>query len=260
MKVVDFARSFVTFRRDWTVRQGITQSQPSPYALNNARIQIECRCEVTELPSGEAVTYVLGASCKSERVGVPEHIWMDPNADFAPVFSAEDFLLMKSWDRNDKGVMLYPPSLGVQPERQSGRVAEAYEGLRIDIRTAEGRALGTVEEVVRATLENRPLVARTEFGEEAGYREGLEDPVKPVNANERDSLCQPDTGPVILPDLSGRYDRFIERFRMAFSAFNAPDWAEFIVQVPTPIAEGISVNHYSESWRLKTKNTLIEVA
>lgn len=259
MQVCDFARSFVTFRRDWTVRPGITQSQPSPYALNNARIQLECRCEVAELPAGDAVTYVLGASCKSERVGAPRDIWMDPNADFAPVFSSEEFLVMKSWDRNDKGVLLYPPSLGVQQERRWGRVAGAYEGLRIDIRTTEGRALETVDEIVRATLENRPLAARTVFGEEAGYRVVLEYPVKTMNANERDGVYQTDTGPVILPDLSKGVDPFISRFRLAFSAFNAPDWAEFIVQVPTPIAEGISVNHYSEALRLNAKNTLIAI-
>ena len=259
MKICDFSRSFVTFRRDWAKRPGITQSQPSPYALNNARIQMECRCEVTDLRGGAAVDYVLGASCKSERVGVSEDIWMDPNADFAPVFSREDFLLMKSWDRNDKGVMLYPPSLGVQPERQVGKVADAYEGLRIDARLTEGRALGTPEEIVRATLEGRPLVARTEFGEEEGYRVVLDYPVKTMNANERDGIYQTDTGPVILPDLSRPYDTFIERFRLAFAAFNAPDWAEFIVQVPTPIAEGISVNHYSQTRRLGTRNTLIEV-
>ncbi|MSS72104.1 MAG: hypothetical protein EXS64_11515 [Candidatus Latescibacteria bacterium] len=259
MKICDFSRSFVTFRRDWAARPGITQSQPSPYDLNSARIQLECRCEVTDLRGGSPVEYVLGASCKSERVGVPEGIWMDPNADFAPVFSREDFLLMKSWDRNDKGVMLYPPSLGVQPERHVGRVADAYEGLRIDVRLVEGRALETAEEIVRATPENRPLVARTEFGEEAGYRVVLEYPVKTMNGNERDWIYQTDTGPVILPDLSRPYDTFIERFRMAFAAFNAPDWAEFIVQVPTLLAEGISVNHYSETRRLKTKNTLIEI-
>ena len=143
--------------------------------------------------------------------------------------------------------------------RRGGTQEEAFREAFELVDLADDMGLDTVWLAETHFNQNRPLAARTEFGEEEGYRVVLDYPVKTMNANERDWVYQTDTGPVILPDLSRPYDNFIERFRMAFAAFNAPDWAEFIVQVPTPIAEGISVNHYSQTRRLKTKNTMIEV-
>ena len=157
------------------------------------------------------------------------------------------------------------PGIEVVAQANGGREAIARaqvvrpDLILMDIRMTEGRILETVGEIIAATIENHPLVARTEFGEEEGYHVVLDYPVKTMNANERDGIYQTDTGPVILPDLSGAQATFVERFRLAFVAFNAPDWAEFIVQVPTPIAQGISVNHYSEARRLNARNSLIDV-
>ena len=43
---------------------------------------------------------------------------------------------------------------------------------------------------------------------------------------------------------------------LAFSAFNNPDWIEFIIQKPTPISRGLSVNHYSEIVQPDCANSL----
>jgi hypothetical protein len=50
--------------------------------LNNARILIECCCQLTHRKSGITSLYVLGASCKTEQVGVMHDIWTQPNAVF----------------------------------------------------------------------------------------------------------------------------------------------------------------------------------
>ena len=81
--VCDFSRSFLTFRLDFEKKAPATVSHRPPYSLNNARIQIECRCRLTDKRTGEMQTFVLGASCKTERVGVDHDIWTEPNADFA---------------------------------------------------------------------------------------------------------------------------------------------------------------------------------
>ena len=58
--------------------------------------------------------------------------------------------------------------------------------------------------------------------------------MKTINANERDWIYQTDTGPHLLPDLSrARPTICCGGMRLAFSAFNVPDWIEFIVRVPT---------------------------
>ena len=46
---------------------------------------------------------------------------------------------------------------------------------------------------------------------------------------------------------------------MAFVAFNATSWAEFILRVPTPLADGVSVYHYSKAVRVDSYNEIIEL-
>src|SRR5689334_11134335 len=132
MKAVDFSRSYLTFRIDTLKKPPKTVSHQPPFTLNNARVQIDCCCEIEDKLSGLIQDFVLGASCKTERVGVEQDIWLEPNADFVPIFSREEFMHLKTYDLADKGVMLYPPSLGVQSERQTVKVAEAFDSLRID--------------------------------------------------------------------------------------------------------------------------------
>lgn len=203
----------------------------------------------------------MGASCKTERVGVERDIWIEPNADFVPILSQDDYLIVKTYDVANKGVPFYPPSRGMQPERQFGKVADAYDSIRLDVRRVEGELLETAEQIVDATLDPNcpPLVARTVI--EAGrYSAVLEYPVKTMNASERDFIYQTDTGPVLMPDFSRETDDLISGFEMAFVAFNSPDWAEFVVRVPTSVGDGIEVYHYSKFVRLDTQNQVIRTA
>ena len=109
-----------------------------------------------------------------------------------------EFLSLKTYDIVGRQLPLYVESLGLQPERQVVRVEEAFESARTDVERVEARTLTTSAEAVEAILANRTLVARTHY---SGGRYGveLEYPVKTVNANERDVLFQPDTGPVLVP-------------------------------------------------------------
>jgi hypothetical protein len=258
MKTIDFARSFFTFRIDTLKKAPETVSQKPPFSLNNARIPIECRCEITDKQTQTSQEFVLGANCKAEQVGVERDIWHQPNADFVPIFSRDRFLTIKTYDRADRRVMLYPPSRGEQPHRQSGNVAEAFDSVRIDLCHCEGTILETADQIVGAVLENWRLVARTEI-ENKDYVALIEYPIKTMNANERDNIYQPDTGPVIFPDLSRKWEDLINGLELAFVAFNSSGWAEFLVRVPTPIAEGISVFHYSRSVRFDTKNEVVRL-
>ena len=82
---------------------------------------------------------MLGASCKTERVGVDSDIWTDPCGDFVPVFSKDQFLILKAYDRADKGVMFFPREEGVQPERQIGSIGETYVSAGYDLEYLEAR-------------------------------------------------------------------------------------------------------------------------
>ena len=60
-----------------------------------------------------------------------------------------------------------------------------------------------------------------------------------MNANERDMVYQTDTGPVLFPDLSAEPENLLTTLELAYSAFNCPDWVEFIVRVPTAISDDL---------------------
>lgn len=259
MQVPDLLRSFLTFRIDLAKQPAITVSAKPPFTLNNARILLEARCLIHDRQTGVTTAYVLGAACKTEQVGVASDIWLQPNADFCCVLSTEDFLILKSWDKNDKGVMFYPPARGPQPERQIGKVAEAFDRIKINVRMVEGELLPTTDAIVQATLADELLVGRVEFSALDRYDVTLDFPIKTINASERDHIYQTDTGPILFPDFSAPFAHIMETFHLAYVAYNAPDWAEFIVRVPTPLTDAISVNHYSKAVRLETKNSIIRL-
>jgi hypothetical protein len=141
METLEFHRSFFTFRIDTLKKQPKTVSHKPPLTLNNARIPIECRCRITEKETQQTHEFFLGANCKTERVGVPQDIWTMPNADFVPICSRTQWMVLKAFDRVGKGVALYPPSLGEQPERQIVDVAESFDSLRIDLTKTDGEVL-----------------------------------------------------------------------------------------------------------------------
>ncbi len=260
--VTDFGRSFVRFRIDLNVTQPRTISQTPPFTLNNARFPPECVCRLTtgQGAAAKTVEYVLGASCKAEQVHVRENIWHDPAADMCLVATRDEFLVIKSWDRNNRGVMLSPPTLGPQPERQAGKCSEAFTDMNIDLRQASGELLTTTEEIVSAVLSNRPLVSQTEFSLSDGSHVFLEYPVKVVNASEREMFYQVDTGPVLVPDLTA-FDgtHAISSLRLAFIAHNTLGCTEMLLNVPTPIGHGLSVNHYSQVMQVHAVNRMIAV-
>ena len=257
MQVLDYHRSYFMFEIDFEAFPPKTVTDSRQNLHNRARIRIDCRCVITG-EDGSRVDFYLGESCKTERVGADRSlgIFTQPNADFRPVMSEEETLIMKSWERNDRGVMLTPPSLGPQPERHVIATGEAFHGHRFMLRHEEGIALETPSEVVAAVDAGSPLIARTEFAS-GGYRVELEYPVFTINVSERYDFFQTDTGPVLYPDLDKPFSSLADSLYLAFSAFNRPDWIEFIVQRRTPVAKGVTVNHYSESVITDSTNTII---
>ena len=249
MKVIDFSRSFVSFRIDTTKKPPTTVTHEPPFSVNNARVLIDCRCVITDKETENTEAFVLGASCKTERVGVERDIWTEPNADFVPIFSSTHFMHIKTYDRVGRNIERYPPSQGVQPERQVEAVAEAFDVVRIDVSESDGELLGTVDAIITATLENDPLVARTDLQNDR-YRAVIDYPIKTMNASPRDRIYQTDTGPVLLPDLSRSWDDLIGGMELAFSAFNTDSWTEFLVRCANPVADGVRVYHYSRRVRV----------
>ena len=253
----DFNTSFFHFEIDHKVRPAITITAKQPIPHNQVRIPLECRCEVTD-GDGQKGHYVLAASCKTERVGVEQDIWMNPNADFCVVCSDEDFVIIKRWQECD--ITLERESGMAQPvERQVGKCDEAWTGHRRDVQMVAAQLLESNQQIIEATLGNRPIVSRTEFDLSSGQHVMIEYPIKTINVSNRAGNYQVDTGPVLYPDLSIGHEQFVGNFRLAFIAHNCPQWAEFVVNVPTPISGGAQVNHFSKPMRVDGRNSMLEL-
>jgi hypothetical protein len=251
VRVLEFARSSVTFRIDLDKKPPSTLTHKPPYTMNNARVILESRLRVTERASGRVRTFFHAASCKTERVGADVDLWLQPNADFIPIFGNERFLTLKTFARAGVQTQFYPPGSGTQSDRQSGSIEEVFDRVHLDLVEREGEALPDAKTIVKATLANDPLVVVTSI-ESDRYVAELEFPVKTMNANERDWIYQTDTGPVLFPDLGREPEELLPGLEVAFVAVNSPDWADFIVRTPTAIADtdGVEVHHYSRAIRI----------
>lgn len=248
-RVLDFARSTMTFRIDLDKVPPRTLSHRPPYQVNNARVVLECRCRIRDRATGRVHTVVLGATCKTERVGGDADLWLMPNGDFIPIFSDDEFMHIKSFARAGMGSQLEPPGTGEQPDRLRVPITGTFDRVHLDVVERAGERLEGAAAIVGAVLANDRLVGIHRI-ESDRYVAEIEYPVKTINANERDWVYQTDTGPILFPDLDGEPDELLTRLELAFTAANSPTWAEFIVRVPTPIADGVSVHHYSKAVRL----------
>ena len=117
------------------------------------------------------------------------------------------------------------------------------------------------EAICAATYAGDPLVAQTEISnDETGLRAVIEYPVKSMNTNREKGAYQVDTGPVAFPDLSQRRNGcHADAISLAFVAFNAPHFADFVLEVPTRVG-GEEVHHFSQVLSLPANNRLFSVS
>ena len=122
-----------------------------------------------------------------------DNIWTEPNADFIPIFSLDQYMNLKTFAQAGTKVELYPPGSGTQSDRQSGQVSETFDDFRIDIVERPAQRLESAKDIVEATLANHPLIARTTL-EDNNRQAVIEYPIKTMNANERHDVYQTDNG------------------------------------------------------------------
>ena len=239
MKPIDYGRSFIIGK--------------SP--ANEVRFWIESRTHVIDREAGTTTEYIQAASCKSENTFAPEDLFRKDNYDFLPVFSPDYAAVFRRHGYLNSDYREICP-------------ADAYwDGQKKDLVEADSTELAGSEEFLAATYENLPLVAQTEiWNEQSGLRAIIEYPVKTMNTIRQSLSYQVDTGPVAFPDLSRRYDPQVECISLAFVAFNATHFADFVIEVPTPVcADGTKgdelakIYHYSQIESFEAKNRMYRI-
>lgn len=213
MDAIDFANSYMTFF--------------STAGGNIARIQLDAACTVVDERADTSQSYYLIAPCRSEQMYLDGQLSRMPNYEFSGIFTDEVCLLIRThW-------------VSERDNREYGSNRVRFGEVHLDIRRfAAPRMLSTNEEIVQATLANRPLIGQTELRDDArGLRAVLTYPIKTMNVLMSPPRFQVDTGPLLWPDFASTADKPIERFEMAYLLYNTFDRAEFILRRPVPIPE-----------------------
>ena len=239
MEVCDYGRSFVTF-------VGHERS-------NNARLQVESITRLTDTEAGTSADFFFFASCKSEDAFAKENLFYEDNYDFCGIFSADEYAIFRTC------------STHTEEFREQGAWRGRFEDVHWHIVRSEGTELTEAVQIVRASLENVPLVGKVEIASADGALSAeIEFPIKTMNANDLRDIYQVDTGPLAFPDFEMAAGRHIERLSPAYVAYNAPNFADFVVQVPHPIIIGgrevAKVTHYAKLVSLPARTRAIAVA
>lgn len=234
LKPLDYGRSYVNTKANW----------------NSPRFWIESRLEIRDPVTKTVRTYYQCGSCKSEHTFPPRHLFHLDNYDFLPVFGDPESVVFR------RAVDVRGDSRTVQP------TAKSWGGAVPLLRSFEGRVLKNTQEISAAMTAGLPLVSQTEIRDEKTGRVAvLECPVKTINWQRDTGDWQVDTGPVLLPDLSVPPAEWSKHLRLAYVAFNAFDWAEFVVEQPTPLPQAgqpvAQTHHYSAQVQTKARNVIL---
>lgn len=234
LPVLDYGRSFVC----------------GTASFNQVRFWVESR---TVLIDGDKRhEFLQFGSCKSENTFAEKDLFSQDNYDFLPILA------------DDGNWLIFRRKNRITADYRSIK-KEVWGPANLKLKFGQSvRELTSFAAIEAASAAGTPIVSRTEItDEQSGLRAILEAPVKTLNIHKDRQMYQVDTGPVGLPDLARRYEPRIDCLRLAFVAFNAPHFADFVVEQPTPVmeedVERAQVFHYSNPISLPAKNKLLAI-
>ena len=256
IEFIDFSSSYLIFKIDTDHVKPESVSHAPPFSINNARINHECIATLEEKKTGKKDVFFLGASCKTERVGVESEIWTEPNADFVPIFSESHYLNIKTFEHAQIEIPLYPPELGSQPSRQYGLISNNFVSVKQIVNKTQGKILNEIETIIEWTLNGIKLNALSIIENER-YLFSIQYPIKTMNVNENNNIIQTDTGPVLFPNLKKDFNEILKNIELAYIAWNRFNYAEFLVRKEKTINEDINIFHYFEQHKIEVNNSII---
>lgn len=221
-------------------------------ALNSLRLWIESRTTIVDTATGVSTQFYQCASCKSENTFGESDLFLPDNYDFLPIVGAGHWLIFRRHARLESARY-----------RETIPLPNAWGEPRFLIpESANVRVLKTWEEIRDATAQGVPLISQTEIANsDSSLKAVMECPVKTMNISLEKQMYQVDTGPVAFPDLTQTTDTLIDCLQLAFVAFNQTDFADFVIEQPTPVIENESevcrIYHYSNPISLPATNRIL---
>jgi len=225
--------------------------------VNTCRTRILARCELTDEESGQHEDFYLGKACIGENMYVGEDITQLPPSEVSIIFHERYYkLIKKAANHKDDIVQVQPHDKKVQ--RHDGKYVY-WTDFSLDLKNVSARPLETADEIVKATLEDEPMVGRTTVADrDRKWRAVLEYPIIYMNVHVPSKRFGVDVGPVLFPDFSSTATPLISRMELAYIMYQRLDRAEFAVRVATRLTEndGPETSHYSKIIIMEAKNEL----
>jgi hypothetical protein len=226
-------------------------------SANQVRFWVESRTRIIDETTGQIEDYYQCGSCKAEETFAPKDLLRagEKSYDFLPVFGPRYSVIYRR----------HATAPANSDYRQMAPSDSWWGNMVYRLKEAAPvHRLETPAEIRRATHAGEPVVLQIEIWNAAtALRAIIEQPIKTMNIHDGKDMYQTDTGPLVFPDLSRRYERTVEGLVLAFAAVNAPHFADFLLEVRTPaLVDGkhvCDVYHYSEARTLPAKNTLYGV-
>jgi len=193
----------------------------------HVRFSLEAACEIRDEGTGRVAELFLGAPCRSEYTIASRNLFQVPSGEWRMAFS------------RDCAIPIARRPSGEQENTSAGKLSEAYQDYKIDVRTfPESTELTDARQIVEASLANDRLGTRSTYRDaERGLTVTVEFPVNLINLNEADAEFQICTGPVLLPDLTTWDGQEVRRVFLADVALTSFDHVEFILRREVEAAE-----------------------
>ncbi|HOC03471.1 MAG: hypothetical protein BWX89_00592 [candidate division TA06 bacterium ADurb.Bin131] len=200
---------------------------------NAVRFLVESRMEILDMKK-KSIVFYQAASCKSENTFAKKNLFMEDNYNFIPVFEETNkIIIFRSYvpwrekyvsidDKNSNTFRVWG-----KPEFLLKKLEEVT-------------LLENNKMIINATHKGFILIGRTEILDgKTGLKVIIEYPVKTMNTNIEKQAYQVDTGPVLYPLLEER------NLSIAYIAFNAEGFCDFVIEQPTRIKDNVVVPHFS---------------
>jgi hypothetical protein len=238
MNPLDYGRSFICNTAEF----------------NAVRFWVESRTRVIDENTGTWTDYYQCGSCKSENTFAERDLFHADNYDFLPILGKEEWLIF----RRTVGESDRYRTVTKTEDLWGDPILKLREASQVTV-------LDTWEQIRDSTAAAVPIVTQTEIANaQIGLRAIIECPTKTMNVSIEKQLYQVDTGPVAFPDLKELREPEIDCLSLAFVAFNAPDFADFVVEQLTPVTDKpdgpCRTYHYSNPFSVPAKNRVLALA
>ena len=216
MNAYDCARSYVTF---------VTLGR-----RNNTRLQVESVRRLSDLEAGTSTEYCFFASCKLEYAFAETDLFQEENYDFCGIFSEAEYAIFRTHATRTEGF------------RDDGLWRTRFEDVRFSLVEADAHPLASAAKIVSASLDDVPLTGEVEL-ESVSRTATIQFRIKTMNAKDIEMVHQADTGPIPFPNFTSEVELDVLRFSPAYVAYNAPHFADFVVQQPVDVGESVQMTH-----------------